>query len=110
MKTKPQASAEARQLLRELRRVKPFLLGSLTVTHKRCGNPNCACAKKGPLHQTVLLTWKEKKVTQSIYIPIAQRQEVAKWIEEGKRLKQLIQKINELQRQALRNMKEKKQR
>ncbi len=108
MKEKLQPSTEARQLLRKMRRLKPFLLGSFTITRKRCGNHNCACAKKGPLHETALLTWKEKKVTKSIYIPIAQRREVAKWIEEGKRLKQLMQIINQLQRQTLRSMKEKK--
>lgn len=110
MKTKLPVSPETRQLLRQLRSLKPFLSGSFTVTGKRCGRPDCQCAKQGPLHQTALLTWKEKKITRSLYIPIAYREEVAAWIEEGKRLKQLLQQINELQRQALRIMKEKKPR
>ena len=52
-------STKGKRLLEELAQIGPFLPASLTITTKKCGNPNCRCAKEGPIHETALLTWKE---------------------------------------------------
>jgi len=108
MKRKTYTSEEGREILRQIQRIKPFLQGSFTITKKRCGNPKCRCAEEGPIHETALLTWKEGKRTHTLYVPIAYRQEVAEWVEEGKLLRQLIGKMSEEQRNVLRDMKKKK--
>src|SRR3989442_15839301 len=90
-----------RRILARLRTVGPFLEGSLTVSTKRCGRPTCRCATEGPLHETALLTWKEEQKTRTLYIPMAWRETVAAWVEEGKRLKQLSHAMSLVQRRFL---------
>ncbi len=92
---------DGKKILQQIRKTKPFLQGSLSITKKRCGNPNCRCAKEGPVHETALLTWKENKITKTMHIPISLRKEVKKWVEEGKRLKELIQQMSKTQREFL---------
>src|SRR3989442_2193440 len=90
-----------RRILARLRTVGPFLEGSLTISTKRCGRPTCRCATEGPLHETALLTWKEEQKTRTLYIPMAWRETVAAWVEEGKRLKQLSHAMSLVQRRVL---------
>ena len=97
-----------KQVLNRIRRINPFIQGSLTVTMKRCGNPRCRCASQGPIHETALLTWKEGKLTKTLYVPVSLRKEVAKWVEEGKLLKKLINEMSEAQRSVLQTTKAKK--
>ena len=97
----PDTSTAGRRILARLRTLGPFLEGSLTVSTKRCGRPTCRCATEGPLHETALLTWKEAQKTHTLYIPIAWRETVAAWVEEGKRLKALRHAMSVAQRQFL---------
>jgi len=92
---------EQTSILRELRRIHPFVQGSFTVTKKRCGNPKCRCATEGPFHETALLTWKESKKTKTLYVPKHLREEVKQWVEEGKKLKKLIADMSALQKAIL---------
>jgi hypothetical protein len=98
---RPRTSPTGRRRLARLRSIGPFLEGSLTLTTKRCGRPTCRCVAAGPLHETTLLTWKEQGTTRTLHVPIALREEVAVWVEEGKRLKQLIHAISAAQRAFL---------
>jgi len=92
---------QGKQVLDCIRRIKPFVQASLNVTKKRCGNPTCRCVKEGPIHETALLTWKENKRTCTLYVPLELRQEVAKWVEEGRRMKHLIAEMSKAQREFL---------
>ena len=90
-----------KQALERIRKIKPFIQASLTITKKRCGNPRCRCAQEGPLHEVALLTWKEEKRTRTLYVPIQLRQEVEKWVQEGKLLKRLMAEVSQAQREVL---------
>ncbi len=90
-----------KQALERIRKIKPFIQASLTVTRKRCGNPGCRCAQEGPLHEVALLTWKEEKRTRTLYVPIELRQAVEKWVQEGKPLKRLVTEVSKAQREFL---------
>jgi hypothetical protein len=94
-------SDAAREILAQLRKIKPFVQASLSISMKRCGNPNCRCAKEGPIHEAALLTWKEEGRTRTLYVPVELRQEVTRWVEEGKKLKRLIQEMSKAQRELL---------
>lgn len=87
--------------LESLRKIKPFIQASLTITKKRCGNPKCRCAQEGPLHEAALLTWKEGNRTRTLYVPVKLRQEVEKWVQEGKLLKRLAAEVSQAQREFL---------
>lgn len=97
-----------KRALDRLRKIKPFVQASLTLTKKRCGNPGCRCLQEGPLHEVALLTWKEEKRTRTLYVPIELRQEVAKWVQEGKLLKRLMAEVSEAQREFLISMKKRR--
>ncbi|MGH7751208.1 MAG: DUF6788 family protein [Gemmatimonadales bacterium] len=90
-----------RRVLARIRAIRPFLEGSLTITTKRCGNPRCRCAEAGPIHETALLTWKERTKTCTLHVPLTLRAEVTAWVDEAKRLKQLIHAMSEAQRTYL---------
>ncbi len=92
---------EGERILRRIRKIKPFIQASFSITKQRCGNPDCRCVQEGPIHETALLTWKDKKKTNTLYVPKGLRKEVAKWVEEGKLLKQLILEMSKVQRELL---------
>ena len=90
-----------KEALERLRRIKPFVQASLNITKKRCGNPRCRCVNEGPIHEVALLTWKEDKRTRTVYVPVGLRQEVEKWVQEGKLLKHLVTEVSQAQREFL---------
>jgi hypothetical protein len=98
--------------LEHLRKIKPFIQASLSLTKKRCGDPRCRCVQEGPLHEVTLLTWKEQNRTHTLYVPMELRQEVERWVQEGKLLKRLVAEVSQAQREVLtskkRNRKSKK--
>ena len=89
------------EILKEIRRIGPFLEGSLCATTKRCGNPRCRCAKQGPIHETILLTWKEDGTTHTLYVPKDLREEVEKLVGEYSLLKEHIKLMSRTQRDIL---------
>ena len=97
-----------RRALLRLRKIRPFVQASLSITKKRCGNPRCRCAKEGPLHEVALLTWKEEKRTHTLYVPRHLRKEVKAWVQEGKLVKRLIAEISQAQREFLTTRKKSK--
>jgi hypothetical protein len=94
-------SAAGQRILARLRTIGPFLEGSLTITTKRCGKPTCRCVEAGPIHEAAVLTWKEAGTTRTLHVPIALREEVAAWVAEGKRLKELSHEMAIAQRAFL---------
>lgn len=94
-------SDAGRRILEQIRKIKPFVQASLSITKKRCGNPSCRCAREGPIHESALLTWKEGGRTRTLYVPLELRQEAARWVEEGKLLKRLIAQMSKAQREFL---------
>jgi hypothetical protein len=90
-------SPQGLRILKQLRALGPFIQASFTITKKRCGNPKCRCATEGPIHESALLTWKEKTTTKTLSVPIELREEVSAWANEGKRLKRLISQMTKEQ-------------
>ena len=101
MPSPAQTSAAGQRVLARVRAIGPFLEGSLTITTKRCGKPTCRCVEIGPIHEAAVLTWKEAGTTRTLHVPIALREEVAAWVDEGKRLKQLSHEMSLAQRAFL---------
>lgn len=101
-------TARGREILAQIRKAGPLMDGSLTLTKKKCGNPECHCAAEGPIHPTALLTWKEGRTTHTLYVPVEDREEVAQWVEEGKRIKRLIRELSAEQRELLRKRRDRR--
>jgi len=94
-------SPAGQRILKRLRAIGPFVEGSLTITTKRCGKPTCRCVEAGPIHEAAVLTWKEEGTTRTLHVPRALRDEVAAWVAEGKRLKELRHEMTIAQRAFL---------
>jgi hypothetical protein len=94
-------NSAGQRILTRLRTIGPFLEGSLTITTKRCGKPTCRCVEAGPIHEAAVLTWKEEGTTHTLHVPRPLRDEVAAWVAEGRRLKELSHEMTLAQRAFL---------
>jgi len=79
--------------LKQLAQCRPLVAASLCKVNRRCGNPNCKCAKGRP-HQAHVLTYKVKGKTQTVHVPKGLLPEVDQWVKEHKRIKKLIADIS----------------
>ena len=74
----------------------PVLAASLIRLNKRCGPPSCRCHHGGPLHQAHHLTYRQGGKTRTAYVPKDLLEEVREWVQEHRRLKALLQEVNQL--------------
>jgi hypothetical protein len=82
--------------LKRLQTQKPILAASLVQFRKACGVPSCHCMRGGAKHVSQHLTFKEGGKSRSVYVPVDLVADVRSWIEEHRRLKQLLREINQL--------------
>lgn len=97
-------SLEAKRLtpLRKIHTLIPWVEGSLVSTSRFCGKKNCICHQGGSKHPVVYVTWKEKGKTVSLYVPRNLETGVTQWVQNYKKLKNLIREISEIQKQIIR--------
>ena len=82
--------------LARLASIGSFLKGN-TVTMKRvCGNKNCRCTKEGKKHVSMYIGKKENNTTKMIYVPKKLEEEVISKVKAYHKIKDLIDKISEL--------------
>lgn len=97
---------EKRKLQRKLKsmgRQHPFMAGSLTKIHRRCGNPKCRCAQEdASKHPAHLLTTKIKGKTHAVYVPVDMVEEVRQWCRRYRELKDEIKSVSECCEQIIR--------
>ena len=70
--------------LRRLQRTEPMVQGSFYLLRRKCGNPNCRCAR-GQLHSTYVLTRSEQGRDRLYAVPKEQRARVRRWAAEYRR-------------------------
>lgn len=70
--------------LRRLQRSEPMVQGSFYLLRRRCGKPNCRCAR-GQLHSAYVLTRSEAGKDRLYPVPTDQRAQVRKWAAEYRR-------------------------
>jgi len=70
--------------LRRLQRSEPMVRGSFYLLRRKCGKPNCRCAR-GELHPVYVLTRSEAGKDRLYPVPKAQRAEVRKRAAEYRR-------------------------
>jgi hypothetical protein len=96
---------EARRLalLRQLRRAKPLIEGSLAVVHRKCGTPTCRCHEADEYrHRQVMLCRKEGGRSHSTHIPKDLEGEVREWHEEYRRVKQVLKELSAVSEEIVR--------
>ena len=78
----------------------PLLRGSLVLQHRSCGKPYCRC-RKGQKHPALYLHTRAGDQRVRIYIPPALHDIARQWVENGRRVKRLIDRISQHHLQAL---------
>ena len=82
--------------LKQLAPTGPVLVATLSLVHKRCGQPSCACHHGGPLHQAHHLNFRHEGKTRTVYVPQDLLDEVQTWVQEHQRLKALTHEVSQL--------------
>jgi hypothetical protein len=95
---------EAKRLkpLQKINILAPWIEGSLVSTSRFCGKKNCVCHQRGPKHPVVYVTWKENGKTVSLYVPRKLETNVQRWVQNYRKLKELIREISDIQKQIIR--------
>ena len=105
MDAKPTSATLSKRLRRQLAALgkkQPFIVGSLVKIQRRCGNPNCRCAREGPKHAAHLLTTKVNGKTRAIYVPVDMVEEVRQWCRQYRDIKADIKEVSECCEQLIR--------
>ena len=88
------AERQRERLLGDIKDRGFLLKGSLNQVYRRCGNPDCRCArgeKHGPFY---LLTWNEGGKTRSRHIPRDKAGQVKEMIANYKEAKRLLDELS----------------
>lgn len=105
LKQRGRTSPKVRELLARLRSVGPMLQGSVYEAFTRCSRSTCACHTEDKKHATMRLSWNESGRTRTLRIPRDLLEEVQEWVDEWKRVKELVREVSEEQREFLRAIK-----
>ena len=87
---------KATSLLAKLLSNGSFLRGSPVIMKRVCGNPNCKCATKGKLHKSLYISKNKDGKRKMIYVPKDIEEEVKAKLKAYKKVKDLTEKISEI--------------
>lgn len=93
---RPFPERHARSQLAQLITQEPFLRGSLVERARSCGKPNCRC-QQGQLHHSLYLAVRNKDRRAMLYVPRPLEDTVRQWVQNGRRLHQQLQALNQQQ-------------
>jgi len=89
-------SEEINLKLKEIRKRKNMVKGSINKVYTKCGNPNCKCTK-GERHEEYRLTYKgANNVSKTVYLSKSKIKKVQKLVDNYKEAKLLFNEILEL--------------
>jgi len=82
-----------------------FLRGTLSVRRRRCGKPNCHCAR-GELHASLYLVQSRRGKLRQLSIPKRWEDRVRQAVSNYQQMQQLIEEISELEWKRLQDGKQ----
>jgi len=88
-------------LIKKLGQIGPFVDGSMVKVKRRCGNKRCKCYLKDQKHESYYLHYKVKGITKAVYIPVDLEDEVKKWNQEYKKLKEITSEISKINKSII---------
>jgi hypothetical protein len=104
MSTRSQRSPserKARSRAAQLLANEPFVRGSLLLQHRSCGKAYCRCQKKGQKHPALYLHARYGDRWIHTYVPQALHDTVRQWVENGQRIKRLVDQVSQQNIQVL---------
>jgi len=103
MSPRSQRSAPERHVrsrLAQLITQQPFLRGSLVERARPCGKPTCRC-QRGQLHRSLYLAVRHRGQRALLYIPRPLEETVRLWLDNGRRLREQLETLNQHQLEHL---------
>ena len=106
MPLSPEQRAEARQIAAELSAIArsgKILAGSITERRTRCGRPGCRCMADPPQPHGPYYQWTRKIRAKTVgrWITAQQRDDYKPWIDNDRRLRHLVARLEDLGRAAV---------
>lgn len=106
MKLEPAQRTQARQIATELARLArsgDVLPGTITERHTRCGKPTCACHNDPPRLHGPYRHWTRKIANKTIgrYLTQHQAQQAQRWIDNDRRIRELLTQLEQIGIQRL---------
>jgi hypothetical protein len=99
---KRELEAMRRELMRQLKKIGPVIGDTVVVVQRKCGKKSCACHRDGPKHPAMFVTWKDQGKTQALYVPRGMEEEVQRWADNHRALRDVLRRITEVQKQIIR--------
>ena len=94
--------SKRKNLVQHLINLEPWIQGTVVKTERICGSKGCACRHGGTKHPAMFLTWKENGKTCCLYVPRRLEKEVTQWAQNYRRVRTIMMKITEAQRDIIR--------
>ena len=95
------ARAKAARLMEQVQSLGLLLKASVVRRRFRCGKPGCRCVR-GYLHQDMIVTRKAGGRTQTIRVRQGRETEALAWLENWRRLKQILSRLTDVEMRILR--------
>lgn len=92
---------KAAQLMEQVQSLGLLLKASVVRRRFRCGKPGCRCIR-GRLHQDMIVTRKAGGRTQTIRVRQGRETEALAWLENWRRLKQILSRLTTVEMRILR--------
>jgi uncharacterized protein DUF6788 len=89
---RPPQERDARSRAAQLLANQPFLRGSLVLQYRSCGKSYCRC-QRGQKHPALYLYTRSEKQQVRTYIPPALHDTVRRWVDNGRRVKRLVDDV-----------------
>lgn len=99
------AERRGRSRLAQLVHTRPLLRGTLSVRSRRCGKPNCRCAR-GELHVSLYLVQSHDGKPRQVYVPQEWEERIRQAVQNHQEIQGLIEELSEREWKRLRERKE----
>ncbi len=90
----PAAERSRRSRLVQLVHQRRFLRGTLSVRRRKCGKPNCRCAK-GQLHISLYLVQSHGGKPRQVFVPKAWEDRIRAAVADYQQMQRLIEELSE---------------
>jgi hypothetical protein len=101
----PAAERSRRSRLAQLVHQRHFLRGTLSVRSRRCGKPNCRCAKGQP-HISLYLVQSHGGKPRQVFVPKSREDHIRTAVEDYQQMQRLMEELSEMEWRRLMERKE----
>ena len=101
----PAGERKRRSRLTQIVSGQRFLRGTLAPRRRRCGKPNCRCAR-GELHASLYLVQSQGGKPRQVFVPKEWEERIRQSVQGYQEIQQLLEELSEVEWQRLLDRKE----